>query len=584
MASNAIYKTHYTGSRALVVGINKYQSASPLEFACNDANAVADILKERFSFPNDSVSILQDDKASKEGILSEFVRFTNDEVDPDERIIFFFAGHGYTKVGWRGEIGFLVPFDGDMQDINSLIRWDELTRNAELIRAKHVLFVVDACYGGTAVQRSLPPGSMRFARDMLRRFSRQVLTAGKADQAVADSGGPRVGHSVFTGYLLDGLDGAAVGADRLLTANKLMAYVYDKVAKDYQSQQTPHYGPLDGDGDMIFDMTPLEGLEDSPETEQDILVQIPADAEPQGGGTAPSMLADMIKEYLSDSRHRIRLHDTVSSEIRGALAKTGIEALPIQGLPFDRDVFANRLSQYEAATSSLVTIVILLARWGDQSHRKTLEMVFSRSRDNQSVTGGLSVYLGLQWYPVSFLAYVAGISALAADNYENLATIFLAPIQETSRDSSQPVILPTVQGILEVERSNAFKLLPGHERNFTPRSEYMFTAVQPYVDDSLFLGRDYERQFDRFEILLALVYADFYEKSGGGLWGPIGRFAWKFSSLHSPDNPLEEFLREGAAKKDDWPLLRAGLFSGSYARFEEMSTRYRELLSNLNWY
>ena len=347
MASNAIYKTHYTGSRALVVGINRYQSASPLEFACNDANAVADILKERFSFPNDSVSILQDDKASKEGILSEFVRFANDEVDPDERIIFFFAGHGYTKVGWRGEIGFLVPFDGDMQDINSLIRWDELTRNAELIRAKHVLFIVDACYGGTAVQRSLPPGSMRFARDMLRRFSRQVLTAGKADQVVADSGGPRVGHSVFTGYLLDGLDGAAVGTDGLLTANKLMAYVYDKVAKDYQSQQTPHYGPLDGDGDMIFDMTPLEGLEDSPETEQDILVQIPADAEPQGGGTAPSMLADMVKEYLSDSRHRIRLHDTVSSEIRGTLAKTSIEALPVQGLPFDRDVFANRLSQYE---------------------------------------------------------------------------------------------------------------------------------------------------------------------------------------------------------------------------------------------
>ena len=28
------------------------------------------------------------------------------------------------------------------------------------------------------------------------------------------------------------------------------------------------------------------------------------------------------------------------------------------------------------------------------------------------------------------------------------------------------------------------------------------------LDDLLFLGRDYENNFDRFEVLLALVYAD----------------------------------------------------------------------------
>ena len=584
MASNTIYKTHYAGSRALVVGINKYQSASPLKFACNDASAVADILKERFRFPNDSVSILQDDEASKERILSEFVRFANAEVDPDERIIFFFAGHGYTRVGRRGEIGFLVPFDGKTENINSLIRWDELTRNAELIPAKHVLFIVDACYGGTMVQRYLPPGSMRFAKDMLRRFSRQVLTAGKADEVVADSGGPRAGHSVFTGHLLDGLIGAAADDDGLITANRLMAYVYDKVPKDYQSRQTPHYGFLDGDGDMIFDLTPLEGLEDSPESEQDILIQVPANAAPQGGGMATQSLADKVKEYLSDSQHRIKLHDTVSSEVRSTLAKTSIEEFPVRDVDINADILAERLSKYEAAVSELATIVILLARWGDQSHRKTLEMVFSRLRDNQSATGGLSVYLGLQWYPVSFLAYVAGISALAADNYENLATIFLAPIQDNSRERSKPVIVPTVDKILEVEQQiDAFKLLPGRERNFAARSEYMFTAVQPYVDDLLFLGRDYERKFDRFEILLALVYADLDDEVGDGFWGPVGRFGWKFSSRRSPNNPFEEFVQEGTLLKDDWPLLRTGLFRGSYARFEEISTRYRELLSNLKW-
>jgi hypothetical protein len=35
--------------------------------------------------------------------------------------------------------------------LSGLIRWDELTRNADLITAKHMLFVMDACYGGLAL-------------------------------------------------------------------------------------------------------------------------------------------------------------------------------------------------------------------------------------------------------------------------------------------------------------------------------------------------------------------------------------------------------------------------------------------------
>lgn len=123
-------------------------------------------------------------------------------------MLFFFAGHGLTRTGHRGEVGFLVPADGAADELQSLVRWDDLTRIAELIPAKHALFVMDACYGGLAVTRS-SGGSQRFLKDMLSRFTRQVLTAGKADQTVADAGGPRAGHSVFTGHFLNALEGEA---------------------------------------------------------------------------------------------------------------------------------------------------------------------------------------------------------------------------------------------------------------------------------------------------------------------------------------------------------------------------------------
>ena len=80
--------------------------------------------------------------------MSSFLRFAESDVGRDDRIVVFFAGHGLTRPGFRGEVGFLVPVDGDTDDLSSLIRWDDLTRNAELIIAKHVLFMMDACYGG----------------------------------------------------------------------------------------------------------------------------------------------------------------------------------------------------------------------------------------------------------------------------------------------------------------------------------------------------------------------------------------------------------------------------------------------------
>ncbi len=152
-----------------------------------------------------------------------------------------------TLPGAHGPIGYLIPVDGTSNKLSSLIRWDDLTRNADIIPAKHMLFIMDACYSGLATQRAIPPGTQRFLSDMLQRTARQVLTAGKADEVVADGGGPQGRNSIFTGYLLEGLRGAAL------------------------DRQTPHYGHIDGDGDFILRTPSAEHLR--PGTQQEFLVE-----------------------------------------------------------------------------------------------------------------------------------------------------------------------------------------------------------------------------------------------------------------------------------------------------------------------
>ena len=320
MTNRTTYSQKYEKSWAIVIGINDYKHASPLTYACNDANAVAAKLIDSFNFPNDNVMVLLDNKATQKAVTASILGLV-DTVGEDDRIIIFYAGHGHTRESRRGEVGYLVPYDGDTSDLSSLIRWDELTRNSDLIPAKHMLFIMDACYGGLAFSRALPPGSARFLGDMLSRYSRQALTAGKADEVVADSGGPRAGNSIFTGHLLEALDGALAPVDDVLSANSVMAYVYDRVAKDPHSHQSPHYGSLEGDGDLMFTFPSLQP--ESKKEPTDVLVQIPADLQVPEEEPETMSLLDNVKECLSDSKYRIRLDDLLTRELRRVAQRFG---------------------------------------------------------------------------------------------------------------------------------------------------------------------------------------------------------------------------------------------------------------------
>lgn len=119
-----LLKTRYCVSRALVIGIDKYKTASPLSYAVSDAVAIKDLLVSNFGFPESEVTLLADEAATRLAILRAFLRFANDDVGLDDRLVVFFAGHGHTRTGSRGEIGYLVPYDADMADFSTFIRPD----------------------------------------------------------------------------------------------------------------------------------------------------------------------------------------------------------------------------------------------------------------------------------------------------------------------------------------------------------------------------------------------------------------------------------------------------------------------------
>src|SRR4051812_13466124 len=99
----------YENSSALVIGINDYLYINSLAQARSDAESVAEVLTAELRFPKDRVTTLLDAEATRSAITQRFFAF--ESLSPDDRLIVFFAGHGETVVGQRGDVGYLIPVD-----------------------------------------------------------------------------------------------------------------------------------------------------------------------------------------------------------------------------------------------------------------------------------------------------------------------------------------------------------------------------------------------------------------------------------------------------------------------------------------
>lgn len=249
-----VITTAYAESWAIVVGINDYLKWPKLQYAVRDAAAVRQMLVDKFGFAAERVISLSNGEATRNGILAAFHdKLAHGGVKKNDRVFVFFAGHGATrKLSSGRDLGYLVPVDSDpAQFATDAIPMTEIQNIAESLTAKHVLFVMDACYSGLGLTRGANPGA--FARENAKRIGRQMLTAGGADQLVAD-GGPN-GHSIFTWTLLQALAGKAdLNGDRLITGTELAAYIAPAVAG--VSQQTPAFGSLPGSegGEFVFEL------------------------------------------------------------------------------------------------------------------------------------------------------------------------------------------------------------------------------------------------------------------------------------------------------------------------------------------
>jgi hypothetical protein len=287
-----------------------------------------------------------------------------------------------------------------------------------------------------------------------------------------------------------------------------------------------------------------------------------------------------IKELIGDPRDRVKLDEYVTSILRKAIETVSADAFWNPLPEPNADGIQQRLTKYEDTLSDLLPAVILLGRWGQADQVMLFEKVLLRLAESNKTDGGLVVWQCMRWYSICLLAYAAGIAALSARNYPMLGAFFRAQIiSPESVGVQEALVVKTLNKIHKME--GAFKTLPAHARHRVPRSEYIFDILRPSLDRILFLGESYERLFDEFELISALVYADLTSKERARIWAMPGRFGYKSQAARSV---IQMFMAEAKNAGREMPLLKLGLFDSSATRFEEVAKGYLEFLSNLHWH
>lgn len=158
---------------ALLVGIGKYPNLAPehqLEGSINDVELIQEMLRKRFAVPQENITMLRDEQATRKGILDQFEALTQKvkNAGPETQVLFFYSGHGSQKKDESGdeEDGLdetLVAHNGNIEKGEENILDDEIEfflQNLSALEA-YTTVIFDCCHSGTALRgnkkvRSVP--------------------------------------------------------------------------------------------------------------------------------------------------------------------------------------------------------------------------------------------------------------------------------------------------------------------------------------------------------------------------------------------------------------------------------------------
>ncbi|WP_392529982.1 caspase family protein [Nostoc sp. C117] len=270
--------SEFSRNIACIIGINNYTNGiCPLHNAVNDAKELVEILQQKHEY---KVWVCLNEEASLKNFNELLEKILPEQVSENDRLLFYFAGHGIAQNGDDGPEGYLIPQDAKLGDVQTYLPMTKLQESLSKLPCRHFLGILDCCFAGAfrwSSNRDLLTAPEVIHKERYDRFisdpAWQVITSAASDQKALDAfalnseRGSYGSHSPFAAALIEALVGKAdiyppatngkPSGDGVITATELYLYIRDTVEPATQGnrqRQTPGIWPLKkhDKGEYIF--------------------------------------------------------------------------------------------------------------------------------------------------------------------------------------------------------------------------------------------------------------------------------------------------------------------------------------------
>ncbi|HKG59671.1 MAG TPA: caspase family protein [Pyrinomonadaceae bacterium] len=260
-------------SFGIILGINAYQNGVPkLSTAAADAETLSQILTDKHEY---ECFLRVDQEVTLSGLKKLLDEDLPQLVTPNDRVVFYFAGHGVATNGDDGPEGYLLPQDARLDDERTFLPMTELNQSLCALQCRHMLVILDCCFAGAfrwSSIRTLRPIPKVIHREQYEYFVKdpawQAIASSAYDQTASDKRHETDKHSPFAKALFAGLLGEAdvfppatnngMKGDGVITATELYLYLRAAVEgapEAFPERQTPTLWPIHrkhGKGEFIF--------------------------------------------------------------------------------------------------------------------------------------------------------------------------------------------------------------------------------------------------------------------------------------------------------------------------------------------
>ncbi len=280
-----------------------------------------------------------------------------------------------------------------------------------------------------------------------------------------------------------------------------------------------------------------------------------------------------VKRYIEDDRG-VQAQDLLTNETKRVCDELSREKFPVCS-DLTPEELEGRIERYRAATETLCALFATAYFYGgakpNPNWQRYLRWVAApRGSEHQ----GETLWHRLERFPGLLLLYAAGIAGVAAHHYSLLNDLLLGTKIDTRAEPDKNQEWQAARWAVEYRhRVQGFiKLWPEYFKPVWER--YMKWEYQEYLSLRLYdalhetfrgilLGEaEYEKCFDRFEYLLALVYTRLYNQHKGvGFWcpPPLGLFCVRSAAIYDR-LPIVQQLEE-EVKGQDWSVGVGRLFT-----------------------